>query len=75
MSYATVLCGYSLIFHSQVVQWVLVYTVIELYIAIRSHVHVVETDQHLCAGSVKSLMEILKLTEFHSLLSIDVESA
>ena len=48
---------------------------IELHSAIKSHVHVVEIDQHLCAGSVKSLMEILKLTEFHSLLSIDVESA
>ena len=37
--------------------------------------HVLEIDQHLCAGKVKSLMELLKLTEFHSLLSIDVESA
>ena len=48
---------------------------IELHSAIRSHVHVAEIDQHLCTGSVKSLMEILKHTEFHSLLSIDVESA
>ena len=48
---------------------------IELHSAIRSHVHVLEIDQHLCAGSVKSLMELLKLTELHSLLSIDVESA
>ena len=48
---------------------------IKLHSAIRSHVHVAEIDQHLCAGSVKSLMEILKLTEFHKLLSIDVESA
>ena len=47
----------------------------ELHSAIRSHVHVAEIDQHLCGGSVKSLMEILKLTEFHKLLSIDVESA
>ena len=37
--------------------------------------HVLEIDQHLCAGSVKSLMELLKLTELHSLLSIDVKSA
>ena len=48
---------------------------IELHTAIRSHVHVLEIDQHLCAGNVKSVVEILKLTKFHSLLSTDVESA
>ena len=67
-SYATVVCGYSLTFHSQVVQWVLVYTdyVHENYIHPCTYIILLTTSSnilHTCNWSLLKLLLMLELID------------